>query len=1174
MSAPTFETLSAELTQALSERRDIPPQTTARCTLGRDKVMVLVEYPSRRADDGKKLATRTLDWLEQRLRLQFDMTGLPVELADLSETAEEVAVQLYLKHMSASKPFTMRSFTWKVEDGFADLFDQPTSERSESSQPESSQVDSSFSSELYSEKVLDLVSDSEEPTGFSADSTTDLDADLSEGISQTAQRSDDDLLEFLVPDRASVIASSELDLPTIDLPAAGNSSDDRSLDFFDLETEEPTVETGPETLDLTLSVEPDDIVTDEELADEELTDEELAAEALFEEESFIEDSFVDSEFAVNNLVTDDLATDLATNEATKDIRDDSIEALEVENSVETAVFVEEYVEDSLFFDRSVAELALEESGSEAPTFEDLGFEELGSEGLGSEESGSEELTSEELESEELTFEDLESENLEFENLESENLESEGLESELTSELASEELAPENLESEELASESLTIEESALQDLPSEGLSPDLAPDGLVAEASVSEAPKTEAPKIEDLAFGSIVPKDPTLGEAEAEDLAPKNLGIEGLEIEDLTLKAPALEELDLDKLDLDESVSRKADLEQLTQAEAVQAEAVKEAAVSEEAAFAESQEPEAREFLLEDLVPEELASGELTVKETPVVEAAPDEIETSETDSSVVNEQLADEQPIPFEYDEAEALPNVYAVLADSETAYTDDDYTTEAYSDDDENEDYEGDYKDEDYLDEGSAYFLAGDRTQSAPQTEEDIAPVEEEEVQWQREQWTQQSKTSPWIFVGLFGFLVAGVLGFVLTRPCTVGQCDRLETARIESEEALDQLRTDDSAEAIEASQQKLRRSIRRLRPIPVWSSYRDEAQAAIPGYERQLNALDLVSEAQSKAYSAAVQSQDPPHSVETWKEIAAQWREATAALSAVPNDSPVYELAQTKLAEYRANLSTILVRVETESRAEVSLRQAQQSASQATQQAETAASVEAWEAAVATWETALENLRQIPQGTQAYAEAQQMLPEYEQKLKEVQDRAKTERSASDRLSEAKQNAAAAQRAESESLWTLAIEKWNSALLDLESVDKDTSAHSEVGILLPQYTKSWNEAGKNQETSFRFQTVEPNFFLVCGVSTVQVCTYAIKAGSVRVDLFDGYDEVIDQSITPPDQRVQTVANEQLVARSNQLLQQITQLSQQAQIPLVLHDSKGQFLARYRPELDGFVRQ
>ena len=115
MSALTFELLSTELTQALAAQSDTPPDTTARCNLGRDKVMVLVEYPLDSAQ-AEPLASETLDWLEQHLRAQFDTTGLPEEAADLAEDGEEVAVQLFLKHYSESKPFTMRSFIWKVDD--------------------------------------------------------------------------------------------------------------------------------------------------------------------------------------------------------------------------------------------------------------------------------------------------------------------------------------------------------------------------------------------------------------------------------------------------------------------------------------------------------------------------------------------------------------------------------------------------------------------------------------------------------------------------------------------------------------------------------------------------------------------------------------------------------------------------------------------------------------------------------------------------------------------------------------------------------------------------------------------------------------------------------------------------------------------------------------------------
>ena len=125
MSAHTFETLSIELTRALAEQAATPPGTIARCTLGRDKVMVLIEYPLDSAS-AEPTSKQTLSWLEAYLREQFDTAGLPDEAADLSEEIEEVPVQLYLKHMSEARPFTMQSYTWIVADGFVDIFGEST----------------------------------------------------------------------------------------------------------------------------------------------------------------------------------------------------------------------------------------------------------------------------------------------------------------------------------------------------------------------------------------------------------------------------------------------------------------------------------------------------------------------------------------------------------------------------------------------------------------------------------------------------------------------------------------------------------------------------------------------------------------------------------------------------------------------------------------------------------------------------------------------------------------------------------------------------------------------------------------------------------------------------------------------------------------------------------------
>jgi len=285
-------------------------------------------------------------------------------------------------------------------------------------------------------------------------------------------------------------------------------------------------------------------------------------------------------------------------------------------------------------------------------------------------------------------------------------------------------------------------------------------------------------------------------------------------------------------------------------------------------------------------------------------------------------------------------------------------------------------------------------------------------------------------------------------------------------------------------------------------------------------------------------------------------------------------VRPLAERKLVEYRANLSTILVRIETESGAEVSLRQAQAAASRATQQTSQADSLESWEAILGDWSTAVENLKRIPQGTQAYGEAQKILPEYEEKLIEARSRVEQEQSARRILLRAEDFAVAARNAEEEEQWTVSVENWTQSVFQMREVPDTSLAYQDAQSMLTVALGALEAAENNVQVSLRFQPIEPSFYLICGANGLQKCTYSIKSGKVRMDLSRGFDSVINASITPPPERAGFDSDTQLVGQSNQLLQQITLLSTQAQIPVELYDANGDFLARYRPDLDGFVRQ
>ena len=454
-----------------------------------------------------------------------------------------------------------------------------------------------------------------------------------------------------------------------------------------------------------------------------------------------------------------------------------------------------------------------------------------------------------------------------------------------------------------------------------------------------------------------------------------------------------------------------------------------------------------------------------------------------------------------------------------------------------------------------------------------EEVALIDEREVQKQREQWHQQTKGNPWFFAGAIGFFVVGLLGFVLTRPCTIGACPRIDTAKAEGERALSDLTLGADLKAVTAAKEQLNQSVRSLQPIPLWSPHYSEAKAVLPKFESQLTALDRVSAAQSQAYEAAVASQNPPHSSVKWEAIAQQWRGAISTLESVPADNSVRRLAERKLTEYRANLSTIKVRIDAESKAEASLIEAQKAATLATATAKQADSLEDWESSLGNWELAVDQIDLIPKGTLAYSEAQALQIDYRKQMELVRDRTLQERNASRNLSKAQQLASDAQRVESEDQWTVAVQTWTAAFNQIQDVGQGTAAHTAAQPLVSLYQQSLAKAESNRQVSQRFQPVEPSFYAACGAISTQKCTYSVTGGNVRLNLVSDYDRAINQSITPPDQRSEIDIDSGVVTQSNQLLKEIALLSTQAQVPIELYDAKGEFLARYRPDLNGFVK-
>jgi tellurium resistance protein TerD len=79
-----------------------------------------------------------------------------------------------------------------------------------------------------------------------------------------------------------------------------------------------------------------------------------------------------------------------------------------------------------------------------------------------------------------------------------------------------------------------------------------------------------------------------------------------------------------------------------------------------------------------------------------------------------------------------------------------------------------------------------------------------------------------------------------------------------------------------------------------------------------QQNLQAAESLATAQQLAVEAAVVVQKPPHPMEVWQQSQRKWQQAIALLEAIDSRTPVYNLAQNKLSNYRANRAVISQRV----------------------------------------------------------------------------------------------------------------------------------------------------------------------------------------------------------------------------------------------------------------------
>ncbi|TVQ13179.1 MAG: hypothetical protein EA368_02595 [Leptolyngbya sp. DLM2.Bin27] len=425
-----------------------------------------------------------------------------------------------------------------------------------------------------------------------------------------------------------------------------------------------------------------------------------------------------------------------------------------------------------------------------------------------------------------------------------------------------------------------------------------------------------------------------------------------------------------------------------------------------------------------------------------------------------------------------------------------------------------------------------------------------------------------------GLAALILVGSGAFVyaLTRPCVVGGCDRLTWASEHYDLAQITLIGTPTSDDLTTAQLDLQTAIDLLTPIPTWSSHYEVAQADLQRYQGSIVHLNAILQALALANEAANLSQTPPHPVERWVKVHLLWQQAIDRLESIPSDSPLFDFSQQKLREYQSNYSAIGRRIVAEEEAEANFNTAIQTGNLARQRMDTANSLAGWQLATKEWQAAIRGLSLIPQGTMVYGEAQAQLSEYQQQLNRVTNRAALEEAGAHNYHQSVQAARAAAAYEAKSQWTLALSHWRQAVGSAQQIPADTILAAEGAVLLETYQPALANAQNRLRTAVALQTLTTSLAQICELSATP-CTVSEDSSQVRVVLSSQYADPLRQAITPPVADGTFTFTNQLSPGAQRLIEQIITTSHQVDRQVAIYDAQGGFVARYRPDLGGFIK-
>ncbi|MBD2181082.1 hypothetical protein [Aerosakkonema funiforme] len=419
--------------------------------------------------------------------------------------------------------------------------------------------------------------------------------------------------------------------------------------------------------------------------------------------------------------------------------------------------------------------------------------------------------------------------------------------------------------------------------------------------------------------------------------------------------------------------------------------------------------------------------------------------------------------------------------------------------------------------------------------------------------------------IGVGVAAVAIVGGI-YALTRPCVLGECTPIQTAKQLSRESAQTLREAKNEQDINLGKEKLSKAIQELESIPPWSGDRASAQLQLQIYKGVVTKIDIILKAMDKAKVASQKSQNPPHSVQQWQEIQSVWKEAIAAVKQIPKNSLIYPLAQQKLNEYQDNLTAIDRRVKQEQQAEIKLANGKEIAQLAEVRQGVAKTLGHWRQVESTWQAAIASLSSIPKTTTFYQEAQQLIASYQPNFAAVRDRKNQEENAAKIYNQAITIGDLAKNLEQQNQLTQAVATWRRASTYAQQVPTGTYYYSQAQPLSESYINSLRQAQAKLQVALIVQKATGDLNKTCA-GVPKICDHTVNLQGIKVYLTPAYVNSVRRTAMTAGLNGDANTLAGVDDHLKTLQAALEAISENARVPLEIYDQNRALIGRYVPK-------